>query len=261
MRRRGLLGLRLPVPDIIFFMARESTGSGGSTSPIVIVGGFMTWPRKYRGLAEILREVSGAEVHIAPITPLDWLLGFARGHGQMVFEIATAVDKALLESGSKKAVLVGHSMGGVACRVYIGGDDPYGGRRFSGHRRVSHLITLGAPHFVKDKWPFSLLNEANKLFPGSLHRDSGLRYISVAGAAADGSKDPKFRKLHERMVEDGAAPGDGLVTVESALLPDAEHLVFDDLFHDQKGGLWYGAREAVERWWPGELLRNDKIPQ
>jgi pimeloyl-ACP methyl ester carboxylesterase len=243
-------------------MARDSEGSVG---PIVIVGGFMRWPGKYRELAEILREISGAEVYIAPITPLDWLLGFFRGHGQLVFEIATTVDKALLESDSKKVVLVGHSAGGVACRAYIGGDNPYGGRRYSGHRRVSHLITLGTPHFVKDKWPFSLLNEANELFPGSLHKDAGLRYISVAGAAADGSKDPKFRKLYERMVEDGAVPGDGAVTVGSALLPEAEHLVFDDLFHDREGGPWYGVREAVERWWPEELRqgerRNDKISQ
>ncbi len=231
------------------------------TPPIVIVGGFMSWPKRYRELAETLRDVSGSEVYIVPNTPLDWLIGFIRGHGQLVFEIATAVDKALLESDSKKAVIVAHSAGGVASRAYIGGDSPYGGRRYSGHRRVSCLITLGSPHFVKDRWPFSLLNQANELFPGALHKDSGLRYISVAGAAADGSKNPKFRKRHERMIEDGSTPGDGAVTVESALLPGAEHLVFDDLFHDQKGGLWYGDREAVERWWPEELRRAGRITQ
>lgn len=236
-----------------------STMDEAKRPPIVIVGGFMSWPKRYKELAETLRELSGSEVHIVPITPLDWLLGFVRGHGQLVFEIATTVDKALLESDSKKAVIVAHSSGGVASRAYLGGDNPYGGRRYSGHRRVSHLITLGAPHFVKDKWPFSLLNEANELFPGSLHKDkgSGLRYISVAGAAADGREHPKFRKAYEKMVEDGNAQGDGAVTVESALLPDSEHLVFDDIFHDEEGGHWYGDREAVERWWPDEL-RLDK---
>ncbi|CAN5649682.1 MAG: lysophospholipase [Actinomycetota bacterium] len=229
-----------------------------SIGPIVIVGGFVSWPRRYKELAETLRGLSGSEVHIVPITPLDWLLGFVRGHGQLVFEIATTVDKALLESDSKKAVIVGHSSGGVASRAYLGGDAPYGGRRYSGHRRVSHLITLGSPHFVKDKWPFSLLNEANELFPGALHKDSGIRYISVAGAAADGQKNPKFRRAYEKMVEDGNARGDGAVTVSSALLPDSEHLVFDDLFHDEKGGRWYGDREAVERWWPEELRLDER---
>jgi pimeloyl-ACP methyl ester carboxylesterase len=237
----------------------EKPPENSSKAPIVIVGGFLSWSRRYRQLAENLRELSGAEVHIVPLTPFDWLVGFIRGYGQLVFEIATAVDKALLESDSKKAVIVAHSAGGVASRVYIGGDKPYGGRRFSGHRRVSHLITLGSPHMVKDRWPFSLLAAANKLFPGSLHKESNLRYISVAGAAADGSKHPKFRRKYERMVDDGRVRGDGIVPVESALLPGAEHLVFDDVRHDREGGLWYGDREVVERWWPEELRRSDRI--
>ena len=43
--------------------------------PIVLVGGLMSLPWRYRGLAQILREMSGPEVYIASITSLDWLLG------------------------------------------------------------------------------------------------------------------------------------------------------------------------------------------
>lgn len=225
--------------------------------PIIIVGGFLSWPRHYRKLADTLREFSGSEVYIVPLTPLDWLLTLIRGAGQLVFEIATTVDHALLESEAKKAVLIGHSAGGVASRVYIGGDAPYGGRRYSGHRRVSHLITLGTPHLVRDRWPFSLLDQANDLFPGALHKEAGLRYVSVAGAAANGAKDPKVRKLYERMIEDGAVPGDGIVPVASTLLPGAKHLIFDDLRHDRAVRPWYGDREIVERWWPEELRQGD----
>jgi triacylglycerol esterase/lipase EstA (alpha/beta hydrolase family) len=102
--------------------------------PIVLVGGMAGWPGRYRGLAEALREVSGSEVYTTPLTPLDWALGSLRGYGQLVFEVASTVDKALLESQSNKAILVGHSLGGIACRVYLGGDPPFGGRRYSGHR-------------------------------------------------------------------------------------------------------------------------------
>src|SRR5918998_5735113 len=98
-----------------------------SHAPIVVVGGHMSWPIEYRGLARVLAEVSGSEVSVVPISPLDWLLGRIRGYGQLVFEVASTVDKALLESDSEKAVLVGHSVGGIACRVYVGGDPPYGG--------------------------------------------------------------------------------------------------------------------------------------
>ena len=92
--------------------------------PIVLVGGLAAWPGRYRSLAQSLHEISGAEVYTAPITPLDWLLGRLGGYGQLVFEVASVVDRALLESESDKAVLVGHSMGGIACRIYLGGDPP-----------------------------------------------------------------------------------------------------------------------------------------
>jgi pimeloyl-ACP methyl ester carboxylesterase len=236
-------------------MVRDSEAHG----PIVIVGGQMTWPISYRRLARILTDVSGAQVHIVPITPLDWALGHVRGYGQIVFEVATTVDKALLESGSDKAVLVGHSAGGILARVYAGGDPPYGGRRYSGHRRVSHLITLGTPHNVPKEGRLAPIAEVNELFPGALH--PGIRYLCVAGTAVDGASSKKTRRRYERFVEDGRVEGDGEVPLEAALLPGAEHLVLDDLYHGRfYGGLkgrWYGSdRQTVERWWPQELPRS-----
>ena len=222
--------------------------------PIVLVGGLMSLPWRYRGLAHILREISGFQVYVASITPLDWLLGRIRGYGQLVFEIASTVDRALLESDSDKAILVGHSAGGVACRVYIGGDPPYGGRRYSGHRRVSHLITLGSPHVVADIKSLDPIAQVNELFPGALHEPAGLKYISVAGGAADGASSPRVRKRYERLIEDGRVAGDGIVPVESALLPGSETIVLDDLYHSHYFGRWYGSdQEAVERWWPQDL--------
>ena len=220
----------------------------------------MSWPLRYRGFARILREISGSAVYVAPITPLDWLLGRIRGYGQLVFEVASTVDRALLESDSDKAVLVGHSAGGLACRVYVGGDPPYGGRRYSGHRRVSHLITLGAPHVVAHRKSLAPIAQVNELFPGALHEPAGLKYLSVAGGAADGKASSRVRKRYERLVEDGRLVGDGVVPVESALLPGAETLVLDDLYHSQYFGRWYGSdREAVERWWPEELRTNGSL--
>ena len=233
-----------------------------SHPPIVVVGGRMSWPIEYRGLARTLAEVSGSEVSIVPITPLDWMLGRIRGYGQIVFEVASAVDKALLESDSDKAVLVGHSAGGILARVYVGGAPPYGGRRYSGHRRISHLITLGTPHNVPNRGSLAPIAEVNELFPGALHE--GISYLCVAGAAADGTSSRRIRKRYERFVADGRVKGDGEIPVESALLPGAEHLVLDGLYHGRLyGGLrsrWYGSdRETVGRWWPEELRVKDRL--
>ncbi len=228
--------------------------------PIIIVGGVTASPRDYREFADILRGVSNSEVHVVPLTPLDWVVGYFRGFGQLVFEIASTVDRALLGSESDKAVLIGHSAGGIACRVYIGGDPPYGGRRYSGHRRVSHLITLGSPHVVRESKTLAPINRVNDLFPDALHGKSGLAYRSVAGNAVDGSDSRKAKKRYERMVGDGRVAGDGVAPVEAALLPGSEHVVLDGVYHNRRVGHWYGAdRETVLRWWPEELSVEDVL--
>jgi pimeloyl-ACP methyl ester carboxylesterase len=217
-------------------------------------------PRRYNALARTLRELSGSEVYVAPITPLDWLLGRVRGYGQLVFEVASTVDRALLESAADKAVLVGHSAGGLACRIFIGGDPPYGGRRYSGYRRVSRLITLGTPHLTAQNKGPALIGRVNDLFPGALHEATGLAYLSVAGTAADGATSPRVRKRYERLVEDGRLRGDGVVPVESALLPGSEQRILDDLYHNHHLGRWYGSdRGTVERWWPPELRATTNL--
>lgn len=228
------------------------------TAPIVIVGGHMSWPGDYRRLAGILQEISGSEVHVARITPLDWMVGHVRGYGQLVFEVATAVDKALIDSEADRAVLVGHSAGGLLSRVYLGGETPYGGRRFSGYRRISHLITLGTPHAAtaKGRLP-ELIGELNGMFPGALHPDR-VSYLSVAGNAADGSSSRRVCKNYEKLTADGRVGGDGVVPAELALLPGAEHLVLDGVYHAPRYGRWYGQDgQTVGRWWPPELVGKE----
>jgi pimeloyl-ACP methyl ester carboxylesterase len=233
-----------------------------SRAPIIVIGGHMSWPIEYRGLARTLAEISGSGVSVVPTTPLDWILGRIRGYGQLVFEVASAVDKALLQSDSNKAVLVGHAAGGILARVYVGGNPPYGGRRYSGHRRISHLVTLGTPHNAPDRGSLAPIAEVNELFPDALHQ--GIRYLCVVGAAADGSSSRGIRRRYERFVDDGRVKGDGEVPMESALLPGAEHLVLDELYHGRlRSGLrgrWYGSdRETVGRWWPEELYVKERL--
>jgi pimeloyl-ACP methyl ester carboxylesterase len=221
-----------------------------ASEPIVVVGGFMSWPWGYRQLTRSLREVSGRKVYVVPITPLDWVTGAFRGFGQVVFAVARTVDRALLDTGADKVILVGHSAGGITCRVYIGGELPYGGRRYSGHRRVSRLITLGCPHVVAEKKRLSTIAEINNLFPGALHKPEGVEYLSVVGLAVDGSKSRRARKRYERVAHDGQVPGDGVIPVSAALLPGSETVTLDGVYHHRGLGRWYGSDpETVGLWW------------
>lgn len=222
--------------------------------PIVLVGARMSWPGNYRNLKAALEEVSGAKVFIAAINPLDWISGRIKGYGQLVFEVATTVDRALIHTGASKAVLIGHSEGGIACRIYLGGDPPFGGRRFSGHRRISHLITLGTPHLATAERAPDFIREANSLFPGTIHAASGMKYISVAGNAVDGSLSSQARKHYEKLVPDGRMAGDGRVPVDSAILPGSQTIILEGVNHSSKQGRWYGSdTETVLQWWPPEL--------
>jgi pimeloyl-ACP methyl ester carboxylesterase len=224
-------------------------------SPIVFVGGLYTFPFRYRRFVRLLEEVSGRRVFVASINPLDWLWGRLSGYGQLIFEVATAVDRALIASEADRAILVGHSAGGVAARVYLGGDPPYGGRRYSGHRRVSHLITLGSPHEVETRRSTNAILEVNGLFPGALHAGK-IEYVSVAGTAVHGADSWLARKSYERLVEDGRVPGDGVVPVRCAVLPGSRKVVLDGVRHAPVSrGRWYGQdRETILRWWPESLL-------
>jgi hypothetical protein len=119
---------------------------------------------------------------------------------------------------------------------------------------VERLITLGTPHIVRGTQRLAPISRVNGLFPGALHAEAGLRYLSVAGSAIDGTSSLKARRNYERFVEDGRVEGDGVVPVEAALLPGSESLVVDGVGHNRRLGRWYGSDgETVGQWWPEEL--------
>jgi hypothetical protein len=127
---------------------------------------------------------------------------------------------------------------------------------------VERLITLGTPHAVRDTKRLAPIARVNDLFPGALHADAGLRYLSVAGDAANGASSEKVRKRYERFVADGRVGGDGVVPLEAALLPGSEDIVVDGVYHNRRMGLWYGSdRETVMRWWPGELREGSALQE
>lgn len=69
--------------------------------------------------------------------------------------IGIAIDEVLDATGVEKVILLGHSMGGVACRAYLQNDEHWQ----TNHHRVAKLVTSGSPHVGFElgsklwKWP------------------------------------------------------------------------------------------------------------
>lgn len=64
----------------------------------------------------------------------------------------------------------------------------------------------------------------------------------------------RARRRYERLIDDGRVPGDGVVPVQSALLPGSEEIILEEAYHSGHFARWYGSdHKMVERWWPEEL--------
>jgi hypothetical protein len=234
---------------------------------VLIIGGFMSSPPLYRGLAELLRERGAADVRIAPIWTPDWMLATARGQGP----VATRAGKALvaaseasdssLASAGAPVLVVGHSAGGVIARI-LTAPEPFEGRAMNGSGRIGAIVTLGSPHVAGDHGAAERSGEtsrwATEHVPGTLFAPrTGYLAVGSRAVVGDPDGDGRSRTAYRfyagvlESVDDGPVEGDGLIPLASTLLPGAESIVFDDALHGFFiAGAWYGDAAHVEAWWP-----------
>lgn len=135
---------------------------------------------------------------------------------------------ALVQSipAENEIVLVGHSLGGLVSRQYLG--------KFSPQRNIK-VITLGTPHqgsLVAKNLSNTILkpllgNSVNKglLIKALPKWDKNYSLISIAGTKKIGLT--KF--FAREMIEDN----DGTVFVSETKLDNAGHVVLDDVHHTQ----------------------------
>jgi len=120
-------------------------------TPIVLIHGYRcnrgTWVRLHAALRRagwpvvtVNLEPSGASIS-----------SFAK-------QLARRIDEVLLESGSERVILIGHSMGGLVARHYVA--------RF-GDGAVRAVITLGTPHHGTEIARLGFGECAKEMEPGS----------------------------------------------------------------------------------------------
>lgn len=205
-----------------------------------------------------------------------------------------ALDKAIASVEADfgpdvRISFLGHSIGGWVARSYIGevmGEE-------SARARVCSLVTLGTPHNAPPEDSFvaavdqtrGLLTYINSKFPSGKPLESsvvtcvagkGTRSPDSLGALVDGAaekvwdSDVSRSALLEEIVSlvsylplSGKAfgvEGDGLIPVETALMPDCASVIIDDCNHADFVPLigqslrlptsykWYGSPDLIDQW-------------
>jgi len=228
--------------------------------PIVIIGGFLTGPGFYTKMARALAELSGQSVNVCKISLFDWLGAFsARGWLRLMLKVKSTVDKVLETCVDQKITLLGHSAGGVVGRLYLS-PQPFLGHTFNGVEQISHLITLGSPHYGIHPSPMRAY--VQRILPDAFFGDHVI-YVSVIGTAVDVREKTPFtwwisRICYRYLGGNGKTIGDGLVPVDCGLLKDSTHIVLEGVGHPFIfAANWYGRPKNVRRWW--EMIFCDMI--
>jgi len=224
--------------------------------PIVIIGGFLSSTRVYRGMQKVLSAHTNQPVSIADIPGYEWLLAVnSLGWARLLTGLDRAVQRATQSEPGVKITLVGHSAGGVLARLYLS-PDPFLGRSYQGLERVNHLITLGSPHYSQGSWRRGgrLSRYIEKHYPGAYFQPE-VRYTSFAGKFLRGDRagSRSQRWAYDRYQEicgQGNAWGDGLIPIQAALLKGSDQVILDGISHYSVfGNPWYGSSAAIPKWW------------
>lgn len=249
---------------------REAVAAGEPPAPTVLVlGGFITSPPMYRSFTARLLERGVAEVVVARVWTMDWLLAARRGLGPILTRSSRALlaasDRSEAASKGAPVLVIGHSAGGVSARL-LTSPRPFAGRPLNGSSRIGAIVTLGTPHLVAEPAPGRpRMGAENALFangvvPGAAFAPT-TGYLAVGSRYRVGRRDgtPAERRRWSAYHgisggEDDVIDGDGLIPLPSALLPGVPHLVLQGAAHGQGFGRpWYGSEEFIDAWWPTAL--------
>lgn len=228
--------------------------------PLVLIGGYLTGPGDFAGLAHLLAAPPyHYHVFITPISRKRWMITRDADFRPILACVRTTVEQALKVSGADTVDILAYSVGGTVARMYLG-EQPYCGEVYAGRRYVRRLVMVGTPHHSVEYWTRTSIGFVNTTYPGAFYPD--VRYTSVVGLAVRGN--PRGTMV-ERLASSSYcrvsgphaayAVGDGVSTLECAALSGAEYLVVPEVTHSPfHGRPWYGDPDGLRRW--GRVLHG-----
>ena len=223
----------------------------------VILGGFLSHSMLYSPMKNQIAKISGQETIIAHIPQYLWYaLIVPYGWVPVLKRLDRTLSQMQKTSPSSKVTLIGHSIGGVLGVLYLLAPS-FGGLKGKPIQTIDHLITLGSPHTNKCRWLHGgSISRLVEKHGGSRAIQHKTRLTCVAGTGVLGNKkgtvsERKAYAIYKTIGGQGGVRGDGIVPVESALLPAANPIELDNVVHFAVSGhSWYGSPEVVSRWWP-----------
>lgn len=188
--------------------------------------------------------------------------------GWYLNKVVQTVERAASEHPGRKALVVGHSAGGWLARAALG-DGAWTGKAAKEVRDlVQGCVTLGTPHMPPAPPGVCVtrgaLGHVHLNYPGAFLKPQGLFYMTVAGVAVEGRREPRGAGRRERRggsIEDfafrsyvqvcgrGDVVGDGVVPLEAAHLEGAKQVNLQNVFHSINAPkAWYGSEEVIDSW-------------
>jgi pimeloyl-ACP methyl ester carboxylesterase len=168
---------------------------------VLLIAGYVCNRAVWKPLLDsrLLADCNVATVNIEPVFgPID---GYAD-------QIHAAVERLRAASGAPQAILVCHSMGGIAARAYL---------RQHGDAAVSRVVTLASPHH-------------GTIF-GLLGHGANARQMARGSAYLNALAGVETLERRRRFICIASADDNLVVPRSSPLLPDAEHHVIDGVGH------------------------------
>ncbi len=110
----------------------QVTDSETANMPVILVHGWIHNRSAFMGISRTLRQHGFRHIHAFDYNPLTYDIPEVAGM------LAAEVDRVLSITGASKAMIVGHSMGGVVSRYYV--------QQLGGEEKIDTVITLGSPH-------------------------------------------------------------------------------------------------------------------